>query len=287
MYRFLLHPRWLGFAALVVLLAIAFVGLGRWQLDRLDQRRAQNARVEAGRQAEPVAADRLLSTDRGVRAHDEYRQVRVRGTYDPDEEYLVAGRTIHDRPGYLVLTPLRTEAGPVLLVVRGWVPPASGGADAEPDVPAPPYGTVTVTGRVRASESGRGDTRESKVGDHVQVRTIDSERIARQLRQPLYRGYVEMVEEEPPASGDPLQPIPLPPLDEGPHLSYAVQWFAFAVIAVGGFGYLARREAEHRRGQSPDVKNGPGNDADGDPDSDPDSDPESDPESPAVRSPAR
>jgi cytochrome oxidase assembly protein ShyY1 len=245
-YRFLLRPRWLGFAALVVLLAITFVGLGRWQLDRLDQRRAQNARVEASRQAAPVPVDQLLSTDRPTAVRHEYRQVQVRGTYDADDEYLVAGRTLEDRPGSLVLTPLRTEGGPVLLVVRGWVPPAAGGAGAEPDVPAPPTGTVTVTGRVRASDSGRGAWHETTVGEHTQVRAIDAEKIARQLHEPAYRGYVELVDQEP-AADDALATIPLPPLDEGPHLSYAVQWFLFAVLAFVGYGYLARHEAEHRR----------------------------------------
>ena len=30
------------------------------------------------------------------------------------------------------------------------------------------------------------------------------------------------------------QRVPTPPLDEGPHLSYAIQWFSFAAIALAG-----------------------------------------------------
>jgi cytochrome oxidase assembly protein ShyY1 len=37
-------------------------------------------------------------------------------------------------------------------------------------------------------------------------------------------------------------PVPLPDLSEGPHLSYAIQWFCFAAVAVAGAAILVRRE---------------------------------------------
>jgi surfeit locus 1 family protein len=40
-------------------------------------------------------------------------------------------------------------------------------------------------------------------------------------------------------------PIPYQPeldLTEGPHLSYALQWFAFAVLTVSGFAFYVRRQ---------------------------------------------
>jgi cytochrome oxidase assembly protein ShyY1 len=41
--------------------------------------------------------------------------------------------------------------------------------------------------------------------------------------------------------------LDVPPLDEGPHMSYAFQWFAFATIAVGGTSaFLAKSRAGDR-----------------------------------------
>jgi surfeit locus 1 family protein len=37
-------------------------------------------------------------------------------------------------------------------------------------------------------------------------------------------------------------------LDEGPHRSYAIQWFCFAAIAVGGAAAVVFREREEQRG---------------------------------------
>ena len=45
-------------------------------------------------------------------------------------------------------------------------------------------------------------------------------------------------------------PAPIPELDDGPHLSYAFQWFAFATIATVGYVILVRREVADRRGRA-------------------------------------
>ena len=44
----------------------------------------------------------------------------------------------------------------------------------------------------------------------------------------------------------PLYPVPPPPLSKGPHLSYAVQWFIFSVIALVGYPVILRRQAYGR-----------------------------------------
>jgi cytochrome oxidase assembly protein ShyY1 len=63
---------------------------------------------------------------------------------------------------------------------------------------------------------------------------------------PLYGGWLELVDQDPPADGS-LALVPPPELESGPHLSYAIQWFAFAVIGIGGFILLIRAEAKVRR----------------------------------------
>ncbi|MDZ7733752.1 MAG: hypothetical protein U5R31_12355 [Acidimicrobiia bacterium] len=42
-------------------------------------------------------------------------------------------------------------------------------------------------------------------------------------------------------------PLDPPALDEGPHLSYAVQWFIFGTIALGGYPLILDKVAQGRR----------------------------------------
>jgi cytochrome oxidase assembly protein ShyY1 len=239
-YRFLFRPKWLLFLAGCVALAIVFVELGLWQLDRLDARHSQNDRVTAARQAEPAAVADTLSTGRAPAKRDLFRQVRAVGRYDTDHEYLVRSRTVDDRAGLFVLTPLVTVDGPALLVVRGFVASSSKGAGVAPEIPPAPDGEVTVVGRVRAPESG--GTQETRIGAYRAVKRINTARLAGDLDRPTYRGYVELVD-----APDGLVAIPEPPVVEGPHLAYAVQWFLFAGLLFVGYWIYARREEQRRR----------------------------------------
>ncbi|HEX7186658.1 MAG TPA: SURF1 family protein, partial [Actinomycetes bacterium] len=151
-YRFLLSRRWLGLLGAALLAAACCVALGQWQLDRLSERHQRNDLLERNLDARPSAPDDLLRVGHGPADGDVYARVRARGRYDRGRQLLVRTRPFEGRVGYYVLTPFVTDAGPALLLVRGWVP---GGASAEslPDVPAPPAGTVSVTARVRPSEA--------------------------------------------------------------------------------------------------------------------------------------
>jgi len=240
-YRFLFRPKWLLFLAGCIAVAVLFVNLGLWQLDRLDQRHAQNDRVRASRHAEPADPATVFSTTAAPAKRDHYRQVGAVGRYDSAHEYLVRGRTVNDRAGLYVLTPLTTGDGTTLLVVRGWVASSSAGADVAPDFPAPPSGEVTVVGRVRAPE--KGILQQTKVGRFDAVKRISVGRLASELDRPTYLGYLELVSQQP-AADEKLVLIPEPPVEEGPHLAYAVQWFLFAGMLFVGYGIYARREEQ-------------------------------------------
>jgi cytochrome oxidase assembly protein ShyY1 len=234
------RPKWLLFLAGCIALAIVFVNLGLWQLDRLDQRHAQNARVTQARDSEPARAADIFRTDAAPAKRNLFRQIKAVGRYDAAHEYLVRGRTVNDRAGLFVLTPLVTVDGPTLLVVRGFVPSSSAGAQVAPAVPAPESGEVTVVARVRSPESG--GTQETRIGEYRSVKRINTERLARDLDGTTYVGYAELVDA--PAG---LVAIPEPPVEEGPHLAYAVQWFLFAGMLFIGYGVFARREEERLR----------------------------------------
>jgi cytochrome oxidase assembly protein ShyY1 len=247
--RLLLTRRWLALLGVVVVLVPTFIRLGFWQLDRLDQRRAKNAIISRNIHAEPVPVATLTGPARPATKDEEWRPVTASGRYDTTHELLVRNRTstADGQPGFHVLTPLITTDGVALLVDRGWIPFGETARDT-PKAPAPPAGDVTVVGRLRPSE--RQPSRGPRDGAGVpagQVVRIDVPRISTTLPYPAYGGYVELVSQSPDAKPSPTL-LDTPELSEGPHLAYAVQWYLFASIAVGGFWYLLFREAREEEG---------------------------------------
>lgn len=234
-YRSVLRPRWLVLHLVAVAATGSFVLAGVWQLHRSDERRERN-RLVAERRAAPEAP---LEEAIGRPGDVVERRVRAAGRYDTGEEVLLLGRGSDSRPGNHVLTPLVTASGRAIVVDRGWVPPNL----EEPPVPeaAPPDGEVVVHGVLLASEGTGGGE-----GQLRRVARIDVGRLAKQLPYPTYSSYLLLRSQEPVQREDLPEPVPLPPLSEGPHLFYAVQWFLFAAIATAGYPALLRREVRHR-----------------------------------------
>ncbi|MUL42460.1 SURF1 family protein [Streptomonospora sp. PA3] len=231
----------LAFHALVALVVPSFIWLGFWQLDRWEDKAAAVALQEANMAADPVPAERLTSPGEDVAPGDRWRRVTASGHYDPEHELLVRNRDGSGGVGLHVLTPLVTDDGTALLVNRGWIeqPPT---ATSRPDVPSPPDGRVTVTGRLRLSETEESTGIRVRGGlPEDQIMVVDVDRIAADLPYPVYGGYAELTEQRP-EGGDRPEPVPPPELDTGMNLSYAVQWWVFTAIAVGGWIFLLRRE---------------------------------------------
>jgi surfeit locus 1 family protein len=234
-YRFLWTPRWLLAHLALIAVAATCVSLGFWQLRRLEERRAFNNLVSERLAAaeEPLAAVLGEPADRLA-----YRRVTAAGRYLPSEEVLLSPRSRDGAPGHDVLTPLVTGSGGIL-VDRGWVPfalstPPIGQA-------APPAGEVMVAGYLLPSRHTRragpvGAARLEFVSD------ADIGRLQPQMSVPLASTYLVLTSQSP-APGALPRPGALPELSEGPHLSYAGQWFLFATIAVLGYPFLIRRRA--------------------------------------------
>jgi len=181
-----------------------------WQLDRLHQRRARNAVLEARLALPPLPVSRNLTAD-SVRQ----RRVVAQGVYEFSAERTWPGRSFQGTPGVALVTPLRLADGSALLVDRGWVPsPDAFHVDhtlyREPD-------TVTVTGIALIPPRGRGDVAVAG-----------------------FLPFVVQLESPDPTRGLPRR-WPAPTFDDGPHLSYAIQWFSFALIALVGTAALIRK----------------------------------------------
>lgn len=247
-YAFLLRPRWLVFGLVALLAAGTMVGLGRWQLSRYHERSAINARIDNAATAPPRPVTDIMAAGAAPTADQEWTRVTVTGRYDQDHEVLARGRTVLDRVGFEVITPLVLADGTAVLVDRGWVAPAPGGAVAHPTVPPAPDGEVTVVGRVRRPESGAAEP--TRRAGRLEVRRIDPARFAGAVPHRLLGGYVTLDAQTPPADRA-FTPIPVQHENAGQNLGYVVQWWLFATLTLVGFGWLARREAYRSANRRP------------------------------------
>jgi cytochrome oxidase assembly protein ShyY1 len=251
--RFLVSRRWLLFLLVVLLLAYACLLLGQWQWHRLTARKASNAIIRSNQAAPPVPVGQVLERGRNPPDSEQYQVVRATGTYDPTRTVVVRYQT-DDRGqmGADAVVPLMTSSGTALLVNRGWFSTSNQGSVDPSEVPAPPTGTVAVTGYVRQDATG-GSTRV----DDASTRAVSSAALGPAVGLPVYGGWVDLKSESPAASV-PLEPADPPDLSNGPHFFYALQWWFFGILALFGYGYLAWEEstgrADLRRAQQPAKK---------------------------------
>ncbi len=231
-----------GTAALI--LTAVFTSLGIWQLRRLGERRAQNAMLSARRFLAPLNLDSVPGDTAAVK----FRRVRVKGAYDYSREFALTLRTRNGSPGVNIITPLkRAGIDTLVLVNRGWIYAPDGmSADLsrwrEGD-------SVDATGFIETFQPGRGFAAASP-GRARAYRWLDRAQIERDVEQPVSGFYVVLA----PDSNSEYVPRPdraesrIPPrveprsLDEGPHKSYAIQWFSFAAISIFGSLIFLKRE---------------------------------------------
>lgn len=227
--------------AAVIALAIAalFARLGVWQLHRLAERRAFNAEFES-RLAAPAAGLATLPTDTALA---KYRRVRVHGTFDFDHQFVITARSRQGAPGVWLLTPLRPDSGTTaVLVNRGWVysPDAS---SVNLEMWNEPERTTVEGYVVPIPPHSLDDPRA--VANPRAWRALDYARFSRAVPYPIEPYYVVELASGPKPADAPTR-LDLPPMDEGPHKSYAIQWFTFAAIALYGVGYLIYLEVRRR-----------------------------------------
>lgn len=250
MYRFLLTRRWIVASAVVLVAVVVMVMLGLWQLRRLDEVTSSNDRVRSRLALPIVPVDQILTN--GADPDDAvYRRVEATGRFDEGQEVVLDNRSDQGRAGKHLLTPLVTQDGRALIVDRGWIPLELSSDQAT--AARPTSGTVRVVGVLFSSErKGAFGPTLPPQGRVTAVPRVDVARLAQQLSYPAFPLYLRVASQSPPQPGELPIPPGLPLLDDGPHLSYAVQWFLFASVALAVFGALARREV--RRGQNGDVR---------------------------------
>lgn len=240
LFRMLSRRWWL--VTLVVIAAVAvMIRLGIWQLDRLEQRRAFNARVELARSQPRL--DLNQEQPENI-AQMEWRAITFTGEYDFANQIAIRNQYHASQYGYHLMTPLLSQ-GTTVLVDRGWIPAESNSTPADwrqYDV----MGQVTVTGQIRLGQSkpafgGVADALSAD-GSKLDVwNNANLEKIASQLPYSVLPVYIQ--EKPDPADDEP--PIPFQPeleLTEGSHFGYALQWFTFASILFIGYPFFIRKQ---------------------------------------------
>ncbi len=236
-WAFAFSRRWAGYFAIATVFAIVCCLLGVWQLNRRAEAWQEIERIDNNYSSLAVPLDSVLTSLDAFEDSQKWTPVLVTGRYLHDEQLLVRNRPYKGSPGFAVLTPLLLDDGRVFIVDRGWVSPGS--AQDSPDfVPDAPRGTVTVEARLKAAEPNL----PGRSAPEGQIATVELPAIAKILDRPTFTGaYGLLVSEDPAPESRPLAAAK-PVRDEGPHLSYALQWFVFAIFGYLGFGYALRQE---------------------------------------------
>lgn len=228
------------FFGITLVLATVFVRLGFWQLSRHRERRTVNAAAMATRALPPLNLDDPAQTAGLTPSAMINRRVIATGRYDHAADVVIRGQSEGGVPGVRIVTPLRPlGSDSAILVQRGYV--TSGDARRVDLAPLREEGILIVSGLAFAlPDSGAsGEPREED--GQLTWRRLDLRALRSRLPYPV-RGYVILQIPDSSLPGLPRRDS-APELSNGPHLSYAIQWFAFAVTAlvVGGIVGFRRR----------------------------------------------
>lgn len=234
--------RWLAWLLLATVFAIACVFLSNWQFSRRTEAVAR-INLIAQNYDQPATSLETLISGR-YKSSDEWRPVSISGQYLTDSVFLVRNRPNNGNPGFIQLVPFIADSGEIYAVDRGWLP--TGSKQDSPDlVPVAPSGSLTLTARMRTAEPDLN--RDAPAG---QLPTINPGLMAKQLgsnQSKVATDFYLRMSNESVESAQLPTPIGKPNLDEGNHLSYAIQWIVFGVMAFFALGWAVRQELIARR----------------------------------------
>jgi cytochrome oxidase assembly protein ShyY1 len=210
----------------IVALGLVFLCLvaADWQYTRGVDRQARNNVIEERIARSPIE----LSSKDAVLDNNEWQSITTSGRFDSTQQILLRNRYWEGKYGYEVLTLFTNTSGEKFWVDRGWVK-AGATATTPPEVTAVPTGDVSITGRFRLDSSlPRGSffalpaTGEGLVSELNAQSQLDTEKF-----------YIDLLSGSE-ASLTPAAPAQLPPLSDGPHKAYALQWLFFGGLIVYG-----------------------------------------------------
>ncbi len=222
---------------LVIFSIGAFGVLSWWQWSRADERRADRIAIEVS-VSDPQTLDSAADADELIA----FTPVKMNGTFRDEYSVLVRKRPLEGSNGLWVMTPFQTADGAQVWLLRGWLPAASS-ATGVIEVPAAPGGVIDITAAILAPE-GTDPVLGLPQG---QVPGVDP-KVLPETGSPTASNFLQLMATDAPEEG--LLSVPLPSVDEGQNISYAVQWILFALVAAVGWFYFLRREEKEDRESS-------------------------------------
>ena len=216
---------WSFFKTIIALgLVVLCIWAANWQYTRGVDRHARNNVIEERIARSPIE----LSARDADPVNNEWQSVSVNGRFDSNQQILLRNRYSEGKYGYEVLTLFTSNSGEKFWVDRGWVQ-AGATATTPPEVTKVPEADVSITGRFRLDSSlprgsffalpGDGQGLVSELNAQSQ---LDTEKF-----------YIDLLSGSDP-SLTPAVPAQLPPLSDGPHMAYALQWLFFGGLIVYG-----------------------------------------------------
>ena len=227
-----------GFTVVALVLCALCVRLGAWQWHKGMQREQQWTRFARG-------ADQVIAL--GARAVSDvplFQRVSVTGRLESARQFLLDNRTYRGRAGYEVLTPLTRAGAAVLLVDRGWVP-FSGSRARLPDIAFEAAAPVTLSGRLAELPSpglARGRSAPDARAPWPKVTSYPrAAELGAALGAPLAARILLLDPQAPFGYVRDWQPPGMAPLR---HLSYAIQWWSFATLALIVWAVVSTRRTQ-------------------------------------------
>jgi len=216
---------WSFFKTIIALgLVLLCIWAANWQYTRGVDRHARNNVIEERIAQSPIE----LSARDADPVNNEWQSVSTNGRFDSNQQILLRNRYSEGKYGYEVLTLFTSNSGEKFWVDRGWVQ-AGATATTPPEVTKVPEVDVIITGRFRLDSSlprgsffalpGDGQGLVSELNAQSQ---LDTEKF-----------YIDLLSGSDP-SLTPAVPAQLPPLSDGPHMAYALQWLFFGGLIVYG-----------------------------------------------------
>lgn len=223
---------------LVLLGTIVLFRLGLWQISRYYERQAFNNQY-LGQQAAPILD--LGQANWSELENLEYRNVLVSGVYDNDSSIARVNQYHDGVLGYALMTPLILPDGRAIYIDRGWVPSMT-------DQRSPDWdrydvnGEVSITGILRNAVEDHDPKANSDGKIWIDFYPADVQReigydIAKQFVQPIPSG----------ESDPPVPSIMEVEITEGPHISYAFQWFSFGILLLFGYPFVLKKTMKHAK----------------------------------------
>jgi surfeit locus 1 family protein len=216
---------WSFFKTIIALgLAFLCVVAANWQYTRGVDRHERNNVIEERIARSPIE----LNARDAKLENNEWQSISTAGKFDSTQQILLRNRYSEGKYGYEVLTLFTSNSGEKFWVDRGWVQ-AGATATTAPVVTAVPNTEVSITGRFRLDSSlprgsffalpGNGEGLVSELNAQSQ---LDTEKF-----------YIDLLSGSDP-SLSPAVPAQLPPLSDGPHMAYALQWLFFGGLIIYG-----------------------------------------------------